>query len=139
MRNDRYKLIQNLMPGEDNPGHETTLKRFFDDLPGAIDAAPDEIRAAYLLMQAPPEFELYDLQQDPYEFRNLAADPLHAAALTELKQQLTAWRTRTRDPLLDQDNLRRLKAEIDASFVNGEPDKSRLSLSYPEYFFASPQ
>jgi N-sulfoglucosamine sulfohydrolase len=137
VRGWRYKLIQNLMPGESNPGYDFTLKRFFADLPETIDAAPDPVRAAYHRMRAPPEFELYDLQADPHEFRNLAADAEHADVLAELKGQLTAWRIRTNDPLLDAENLRRLKTEIDACFVDGQAQKSRLTLTYPEYFFAS--
>ena len=39
------------------------------------------------------------------------------------------------DPLLQPENLSRLKAEVDACFVDGTPDKSRLSLAYPDYFF----
>jgi N-sulfoglucosamine sulfohydrolase len=138
VRNDRYKLIQNLMPGQDNPGYDFTLKRFFADLPQRIEAAPDLIRESYHDMKTPPEYELYDLQNDPYEFLNLATDAAHAAVLVELKQQLVAWRTDTKDPLLNRDNLKRLKSEIDACIVNGEARKERLDLTYPEYFFASP-
>ena len=38
VRNAQYKLIQNLMPGQNNPGYDFTLKRFFADLPKTIDA-----------------------------------------------------------------------------------------------------
>lgn len=137
VRNARYKLIQNLMPGQDNPGYDYTLKRFFPDLPRTIEAAPDHIRASYRRMKTPPEYELYDLETDPYEFRNLAADIEHAAALAVLREQLAAWRAQTNDPLLDPENMRRLKAEIDACLVEGEARKPQLTLTYPDYFLAS--
>ena len=137
VRNERYKLIRNLMPGQMNPGYEFTLQRFFADLPTTIEAAPDDIRTAYHRMRTPPEFELYDLQADPYEFRDLTSDPAHAQVLAELTQQLAQWRIRTNDPLLNPDNLKRLKGEIEACFVDGAANKQRLRLTYPDYFFAS--
>ncbi|MEO2013983.1 MAG: sulfatase [Fuerstiella sp.] len=137
VRNERYKLIQNLMPGQNNPGYGFTLNRFFADLPDAIESAPDHIRAAYQRMQVPPAFELYDLHSDPHEFRNLAQNSAHSAVLTELKKQLAEWRKQTNDPLLIPDSLQRLKAEINACIVDGEADKSRLMLTYPDYFFAT--
>lgn len=136
-RNARYKLIHSLMPGQNNPGYDYTLKRFFADLPQTIEAAPDRIRTSYHRMKTPPEYELYDLQTDPHEFQNLAADAEHAAALAKLKKRLAAWRAQTNDPLLDPENLRRLKAEIDACLVKGEARKPQLTLTYPDYFFAS--
>ena len=42
--------------------------------------------------------ELYDLQNDPHEAHNLAADPKQAAVLDELKAKLKAFQKRTRDP-----------------------------------------
>jgi N-sulfoglucosamine sulfohydrolase len=137
IRNARFKLIQNLMPGEMNPGYDFTLKRFFADLPAKIDSAPDHIRAAYHRMKKPPAFELYDLQNDPYEFHNLADDPKHATVLNDLKARLKAWRVQTADPLLDANNLARLKAEVDACFVKGSANKAKLKLTYPDYFFAT--
>lgn len=137
VRNGRYKLIHNLMPGETNPGYDFTLNRFFADLPEAIDAAPAHIRDAYRRMRSPPEYELYDLQVDPYEFRNLVSDDEYGETLTRLKNQLAQWRTRTNDPLLNSNNLKRLKAEVEACIVNGKADKSRLELTYPDYFFTT--
>jgi N-sulfoglucosamine sulfohydrolase len=136
VRDERYKLIQNLLPGKTNPGHAFTLNRFFPDLPDTIESASDPVRASYRRMQTPPAFELYDLHSDPYEFRDLAPNADHSVVLAELKQQLATWRTQTHDMLLVPGNLQRLKAEIDACIEDGIPAKSRLTLTYPDYFFA---
>ena len=51
--------------------------------------------AAYLNR---PRHELYDLQSDPDEVRNLADDPGHATVLKELRGKLEAWQRKTKDP-----------------------------------------
>jgi N-sulfoglucosamine sulfohydrolase len=45
-----------------------------------------------------PRHELYDLEADPDELRNLASDPQQAQRLAELQAKLKAWQTETRDP-----------------------------------------
>lgn len=137
VRDDRFKLIQNLMPGEVNPGYAFTNARFFDGLDDVIEAAPEAVRSAYLRMQQPPEFELYDLESDPFEFVNLADEGAHAETLKRLNAQLEGWRDSTNDPMLHPENVRRLKEEIDACFDDGEPKKDRLELNYPDYFFSN--
>jgi arylsulfatase A-like enzyme len=50
------------------------------------------------LFQAPrPLFELYDLEQDPDEFRNLAGQPGSAAIIEELGRAMSAWMEDTND------------------------------------------
>lgn len=44
----------------------------------------------------PPFEELYDLQTDPHEAKNLAADPQYAAVLEELRAKMDAWRAKVR-------------------------------------------
>lgn len=136
-RDKRFKLIHNLMPDEVNPGYEFTRRKFFQELHQVVSMAPEPVRSAYERMQRPPEYELYDLQTDPHEFRNLADAAEFATPFAELKTQLANWRTRTNDPLLNQDNLTRLKAEIDACITDDEANKARLNLTYPDYFFTS--
>lgn len=137
VRDARFKLIHNLMPGEVNPGYEFTRTKFFQELHQEVSNAPEPVRSAYERMKKPPEFELYDLQNDPHEFRNLAKDSQHALKLAELKTQLANWRARTNDPLLNPDNLVRLKAEIDVCITDGKASKAQLNLTYPDYFFSS--
>jgi N-sulfoglucosamine sulfohydrolase len=130
----RYKLIENLLPDEANPDMEKIDK----ELPfaaAALTAAKPEVRAAYQLQQRPPRYELYDLQTDPHEFRNLAASAEHTAIFADLKKRLLAWREQTRDPLLNPTNLARLKAEVYA--VKNKAEARALEWSYPDYFFGS--
>ena len=145
MRTDRFKLIENLLPDTINPDYADTNRKLEGDaiergqaefkgsLPKAIAAASPEVRAAYAVLEKPPRYELYDLQADPYEFRNLAALPDHASTLASLQQHLTAWREQTRDPLLDPKNLQRLTAEVTA--VKGKFDGKQINWGYPDYFF----
>ncbi|MDQ1255936.1 MAG: N-sulfoglucosamine sulfohydrolase, partial [Candidatus Hydrogenedentes bacterium] len=45
-----------------------------------------------------PAFELYDLDNDPDEVRNLADDPAYAGELARLQEKLKAFQQRTEDP-----------------------------------------
>ncbi len=47
-----------------------------------------------------PEFELYDLEQDPEQWQNVAGDPDYAAVLEELKRELATELLRREDPRL---------------------------------------
>lgn len=131
VRDDRFKLIENLLPGEVNPGYDFTLHHLDADLAAAIAAAPADVRAAYARMEKPPRWELYDLQSDPHEFRDLAAEPSHAATLARLQGELSRWRADTADPLLKPANLARLKAEIDGA---KKQEARGQSWDYPYYF-----
>ena len=45
-----------------------------------------------------PEFELYDVQRDPYETTDLASDPAYALVLAAHQQKIRAFQARTSDP-----------------------------------------
>jgi N-sulfoglucosamine sulfohydrolase len=47
-----------------------------------------------------PEFELYDLESDPFESQNLATDPAHAELLARYQERLRDFQRRTSDPWL---------------------------------------
>ncbi|MEQ9410957.1 MAG: DUF4976 domain-containing protein [Fuerstiella sp.] len=52
-------------------------------------------------LENPPEWELYDLGDDPVEFVDLSDDPALADVARQLKQALSAWQKRTQDPFAD--------------------------------------
>ena len=134
IRGERFKLIQNLQPGVLNPGYDFTINRFFDGLQKTI-TENNNVRDAYSLMRRPPAFELYDLNNDPFEFRNLADDNKFSSQLQSLKNKLAEWRRETNDPFLDPKNILQLQSEIKASIRDGKPDKKHLKLNYWNYFF----
>jgi arylsulfatase A-like enzyme len=47
-----------------------------------------------------PEYELYDMEADPFESTNLADSPQHAVVLQEYKDKIRAFQQRTSDPWL---------------------------------------
>jgi len=51
----------------------------------------------FLCQPRRPEEELYDLESDPHEIRNLAGDPAHAATLARLRSALEKWIEETND------------------------------------------
>ena len=53
-------------------------------------------QAAFMAPCRPPE-ELYDLEKDPHETRNLAGDPSYAGVLKRMREQLERWITETGD------------------------------------------
>lgn len=100
VRDARYKVIHNLRAGQDHafvgidgdPAAQMVQADRYQGTPAA---------AALARLADPPEWELYDLQDDPNETKNLAADPAHAETLVRMQKALLDWRRQTADPLLD--------------------------------------
>jgi arylsulfatase A-like enzyme len=114
VRDDRYKLIFNPLAGEVNPGYAFTMGKKFFATPEEelLSVATPQVREAYQLMKKPPLYELYDLRTDPFEFKNLADDPVHAKTRDRLLGKLEDWQEETGDALKDPAVARRLFALI---------------------------
>lgn len=109
LRTDRFLLIRNFRPNRWPAGHPAgyggDLFGYYD-----IDASPTksllvqrrddpEIRRFFhLAVEKRPEFELYDVIEDPGNLRNLAGDPRHAETFERLKRQLDTALKATGDP-----------------------------------------
>jgi N-sulfoglucosamine sulfohydrolase len=95
VRTARYKYIRNLYP---ELSYQTHIDRALgrdgrDAWDSWVRKAQGDPAAAAVVRryhQRPAE-ELYDLVQDPHETRNIAADPIHAKALVELRGKVDAW------------------------------------------------
>ncbi len=102
MRTARWKYIRNLHPefrfsthidraaNEDSLTYIASWER----------AAKTDPQAAFIVKRyrERPAEELYDLEADPLELKNLVTDPTQATPLTELRQGLDAWMKSTNDP-----------------------------------------
>ena len=119
VRDDRYKLIVNLLQDRDNPVAQTcsqTENPRYGCYVSASDvaAASDRTRQAYATWSDSPPVELYDLEADPCEWQNRADDPALAEVKSRLLNELNGWRKQTADPLVNSENLAKLTAEHDA-------------------------
>jgi N-sulfoglucosamine sulfohydrolase len=97
VRTRKYKLIWNIAHGLDYP-FSTDLwasKTWQDILKRGDKIYGQRSVEAYIHR---PKFELYDLENDPHEIKNLADDPKHAGVLKELKDKIKAFQKRTGDP-----------------------------------------
>jgi N-sulfoglucosamine sulfohydrolase len=56
-------------------------------------------RTLQAFLHRPPE-ELYDLQADPSEVRNLAGDPAHRTVIERMRAEMKKFRSETHDPWL---------------------------------------
>lgn len=74
-------------------------------------ALSPEMRAAVDRWESPPVYELYDLQSDPFELRNLAEDPAYAAVRQRLVTALQEMQRKMNDPFLGPDNVAAYAAE----------------------------
>jgi N-sulfoglucosamine sulfohydrolase len=93
VRQSDWLLIENLRPGAERPN--VAIDGF--PLAEALkNAAPATIEL-YRQFRQPPQFELYNLSEDPYCFANLAEMPSHAARLQSLRAELESWRHKTAD------------------------------------------
>lgn len=98
VRDERFVYIRNFMPHLPMGQHvrymfETPTtrewKRLYDE--GAL----DEVQSFF--WEARPPEELYDLQDDPHETRNLADSPDHAPVLERLRDACREWMLAIRD------------------------------------------
>jgi len=104
LRTPRYKYHRNIAWQLDFP--------FSGDLYGSLSwegirrQRPALIgkRSVVNYVRRPPE-ELYDLQADPLEVRNLANDPGNAERLVSMRTALEAWQRETDDPWLYRDGI----------------------------------
>ncbi|MHC4579840.1 MAG: sulfatase/phosphatase domain-containing protein, partial [Planctomycetota bacterium] len=119
VRNNRYKLIHNPLAGTVNPGYDFSMtKRLKSGEAALLSTASSQVKKAYAVMRQPPEYELYDLKADPFEFRNLAEDPAHADQRNELAQRLRHWQEKTGDALSDPEKARKLFDMIQGANLN---------------------
>jgi len=111
IRDERFKLISSPRPRTENLDAGTYLDEEHQHfvVSGATAeeqaAAPEFVQRAFARWSRPPLYELYDLQKDPGEWKNLADDPEHAEVKQRLVDALRKWQQEIRDPFLVQKHV----------------------------------
>jgi hypothetical protein len=71
-----------------------------------------------------PAEELYDLDADPHELNNLAADPGHRATLEDLRKKLADWEERTGDQGRKPESRERYESDMKVYLGEGKKDRN---------------
>ncbi|MBB4037256.1 putative sulfatase [Dysgonomonas hofstadii] len=95
IRDQKYALIWNLTPEKEY--HEKHLMKADNNVTGVWpvwkSSEASDPKAAFLINRFVhrPEFEFYDVENDPWEMTNLIDKPEHQSRIKEMKQELKKW------------------------------------------------
>ena len=100
VRTERFKYIRNFHPQRPHlqpnayKDAKATVKRLRElHAQGKL----SELQERLLFSPTRPAEELYDVQADPFETKNLVADPKHRQTLDTLRPRLDGWMRETGD------------------------------------------
>ena len=122
-RTERWKYIRNFYPQRPHllPNAYKDHKPCLIALRAAEASGElDDVQRLLFAKTRAPE-ELYDLEADPWEVRNLAADPARAATLEALRAKLDRWMEQTNDQGRVPEPESRYDAEM-AAYQGRKPD-----------------
>ena len=100
VRTARFKYIRNYFPAIPYQQHNAYKERSYPTWNLVKELAHEgklTPEAALFTSATKPIEELFDLQADPHEVKNLAGDPAHTATLKELRGLVDAWVRDTKD------------------------------------------
>ena len=137
IRDARYKLIHSPVRDREDPAARYYRTHGHAHWSGCLTdkelvGATEQTKAGYARWLKPPEFQLYDLKTDPYEWTDLSNNPKHADAKYRLQTALKKWQVKTCDPLANPEKLNMLMNENDAVFKTGRrsPENGWRYLKY---------
>ena len=84
-----------------------------------IAKSSERVKASYKIYKNPPEYELYDLKNDPAEFVNLSEDKEYRKTLESMKKRLTRFLGEANDPFAKEENRQAwIKQDAEARELN---------------------
>jgi len=120
VRNERYRYIRNFNPFipylpylnyAERCNTMKEMRRLYAE--GKL----NDVQAQWMAERRPSE-ELYDLENDPWETKNLACEAEYASAKKHLEEVLNNWMIETRDTgLLTEPLMKRLAKEYGSEYV----------------------
>lgn len=137
IRDKRYKLIYTLLDNRKDPA----VVLYLGNNPHPayrgtltmeeLQTAPDNLKKVYRNWIQPSRLQLFDLQNDPWEFNDLAGNPEYDKVKADLFNKLTKWQEETDDPLRFPDKLSALTIEHDTIITSA----NRKNWLYPKYLY----
>ncbi len=120
IRDKRYRYVRNFEPLKpyyqymNTPEKGATMQEIRRlETAGELQRAMGQFSAA-----RKPVEELYDLETDPHEIHNLAADPGHAEKLAEMRKELSAWQYQVGDiGLMPESEIERREDAVDSTYA----------------------
>lgn len=107
MRTQNWKYIRNYRHDYSVNSAATAYRRAFHPIYHLLNVYEEKgllTPEQEALVKPLPEEELFELQSDPYEVRNLAADPTYTEQLEQLRGQLATWQTSIGDRGMEEDS-----------------------------------
>jgi len=125
----RYKLIRNYMTDRAfmQPQYRD-MRGYMKDMKAHYQAGKMNEVQSFLMSERRVEYELYDLQEDPDEIRNLANSPEHKAILEKMQKKLYQWVSQSADKGANEESVKLLKGVLkqwEKEAVNPEYKKAR--------------
>ncbi len=128
VRSEKWKYIRNFLPLRPylQPNAYKDHKPCLIALREAEAAGQlNDVQRLLFAKTRPPE-ELYDLENDPWEIHNLAADPAHDSVLKQLHERLERWIEETNDHGRTPETEEVYDANMNAEFKTGkDPEAER--------------
>jgi len=98
VRSTKYKYIRNAWPDlRGTPPADAVRSPTYAAMQKLHAEGKLSIEQQDPLLAPRPAEQLFDLETDPHELKNLANDPAHAAKLAELRKVLDGWQAETAD------------------------------------------
>jgi len=139
LRDSRYKIIWSPLAADKRPDSGAwdyvTQKKWArcSYSEAELKELPKDIRQLYDTWLNPPEYQLYDLQNDEWEFHNLAGQNKFAKIEKRLKKALEQWMKETDDWIADPDKLDMLTEENDTVKNSGKGKYPKGGWQYLNY------
>lgn len=131
VRTERFKYIRNFDATLPNtPPADAVRSPTFQAMRKLRDAGNLPRHQMGCFIKPKPEEELYDLENDPHELRNLAGESQHAPTLEALRDELAKWQKETNDPVPGLRNADEFDRETGEPLPNRKrPRASKQELS----------
>ena len=143
IRDQRFKLIHSPVRDREDPAARYYRIHGASHWSGCFTDAElknttKRTQEGYARWLNPPEYQLYDLKDDPHEWNDLSGDASHAKTKQKLIDALKRWQQDTKDPLANPKKLTMLMRETDS--VNKANRRSpKTGWQYLQYLNPNPR